>query len=220
MTDNPSELTAKRRRISVAVVIGLTLLSGVVHGNLHGRWGRGDEFAGTGARLHELPERCGDWKLAKQLELPDYAAKMLRCYGSEVRVYRNEVTNVSVNATVLFGPRGPTAVHTPEVCFKSVGTKQVGTRQVETLRSGNERHQLWSAKFSRQPLPEPSVETWWAWRDGSSWQASDNPRYGWTENLYKIQVAGPVGDDTQQPCRDFLTAFLPHVEKVVSPTTP
>ena len=30
----------------------------------------------------------------------------------------------------MFGPRGPMAVHTPEVCFDSVGTSQTRDRRV------------------------------------------------------------------------------------------
>ena len=213
--NNPSTLPIASRRSAFAIVIGLTLFSGAVHGYLDGRWSQDSDLKQRGSRLNDLPQSCGDWVLVESSELPEDAAEMLRCFGSVVREYRNQKYGYAVNVAVLFGPRGPIAVHTPEVCYDSVGTKQTRDRQSESVVVKDRRHQLWSVQFSRKPDPDPVLEVWYAWSDGGNWQASKYPRFWLTENLYKIQLAGPVVNGTQIPCRDFLKEFLPHVQKVI-----
>ena len=131
-----------------------------------------------------------------------------------MRVYRNQTTGAMINAALLFGPRGPIAVHTPEICYDSVGTEQTRERQVESIKTDAGTHQLWSVQFSKAPDPEPSIEVWYAWSDGGTWEAKENPRLWMTDKLYKIQIAGPVDPD-KRPCRDFMKAFLPQVDLVL-----
>ncbi|WP_372719814.1 exosortase-associated EpsI family protein [Novipirellula sp.] len=203
------------RRIPVAIAVALTLLSGVVHGYLDGRWSRPIDLRAQGDQLAELPERMGDWVLTESTPLDEGAAKMLRCYGSQVRLYHNEKNNAMVTVAVLFGPRGPIAVHTPEVCYSSAGTKQVGQTRVEKITTSQEEHRMWSAQFAQRAEADASLDVWYGWSDGGAFAASKYPRVWMTESLYKIQVAGPVGNESQRPCRDFLEAFLPSVERVI-----
>ncbi|EMI20054.1 hypothetical protein RMSM_03018 [Rhodopirellula maiorica SM1] len=203
------------RRVPVAIVVAMTLFSGVVHGYLDGRWSRPVDLQAQGDQLAELPEQAGDWVLTDTKPLDESAAKMLRCYGSQVRLYRNEKYDAIVTVATLFGPRGPIAVHTPEVCYSSVGTKQVGQTQVEEILTSQSEHQFWSAQFAQRSESDASLDVWYGWSDGGAFVASKYPRVWMTDNLYKIQVAGPVGNESQRPCRDFLEAFLPSVERVI-----
>ncbi|MCP4885115.1 MAG: exosortase-associated EpsI family protein [Planctomycetaceae bacterium] len=202
-----------RFRLPVAIMLGLTLFSGVVHGVLDGRWSQPENLIAVGAQLQEVPERVGDWELIERNELQESAAELLRCYGSIVRVYKNQNNGVLVNVAVMYGPRGPIAVHTPEVCYDSVGTKQVGATKRETILAATERHGFWSVQFAQEPYPDPNLEVWYAWSDGGNWKDSDYPRFWMTENLYKIQVAGPVGDDQWRPIASFLEAFVPKLQE-------
>ena len=115
---------------------------------------------------------------------------------------------------VLFGPRGPIAVHTPEICLGSIGSA-VGERQLESISTDTGKHEFWSVQFATKFDVQPSLEVWYAWTYGTRWEASKNPRYLLTENLYKLQVSGPVSNQVQQPCREFLEALLPNLEKVL-----
>ncbi len=215
MTDETPSLLANRR-VPIAVILGLTLLSGVVHGYLDGRWTKSEDLIKVGQQLKNLPDACGDWTLVESSELKEDAAEMLRCYGSEVRKYQHQKNQALVTVALMFGPRGPIAVHTPEVCYDSIGTKQVRPRQADSIRTKKgTRHQLWSVQFSKEPNPEPSLDVWYAWSDGGAFEARKHPRFWMTENLYKIQLAGPVGDEAQRPCEDFLNAFLPHLDQVI-----
>jgi len=212
---DPQPPALKSRSFAVAVVIGLTLFSGVVHGFLDGRWENPTDLRAQGDLLGKLPSRCGDWVLVKSMPLDQGAADLLRCHGSEVRVYRNEVTDVLVNVAVFFGPRGPIAVHTPEVCYSSAGTKQTREKMVETIETPGGSHQLWSVQFRKDLETEPSLEVWYAWSDGDEFEAAANPRFWMVDNLYKIQVAGPVGLRSESYCQDFVKSFLPKLQPLM-----
>lgn len=198
----------------LAVVVVCLLLSGVAHGFLDGRWAARGDLAEQGARLVELPDTCGDWRVEAHSELAPGAQAILRCHGSLVRNYVNDTTGDRVTVAVLFGPRGPIAVHTPEVCYSSVGTQQIDERVAETIDAGDTEHRLWSVQFSRGSDPKPALDVWYGWSDGGPWVASEHPRFWMTESLYKIQVAGDIAG-SGSGCRDFLTSFLPQVNQTV-----
>lgn len=199
----------------LAVAIAVTLFSGIAHGYLDGRWSANVDLKAHGDKIKMLPETCDSWTLVDESDLGESAADLLRCYGSTLRNYVDSETGNKVNVAILFGPRGPTAIHIPEICFDSVGTTQVGERKMETIDLNGKTQSLWSVKFSRDENPEPSIEVWYAWSDGSEWQASKYPRFWMTETLYKVQVSGPVGDGkSTNPCKKFLTSFLPQLEPI------
>ncbi len=203
------------RRAALASLLVLTLFSGVVHGFLDGRWSTPADMQAKGKLLDQIPQRFGDWALTESTPLDDGAARLLRCYGANVGVYKNEKTSDVVSAALLFGPRGPIAVHTPEVCYSSIGTTQVGETVVETISTTTRQHQFWSAEFAENSQPDPTLSVWYAWSDGGTFQASRYPRVWLTESLYKIQVAGPIGTASNEPCRVFLEAFLSPAERVM-----
>tara|TARA_R110002049_G_scaffold285698_2_gene466836 strand:+ start:55014 stop:55691 length:678 start_codon:yes stop_codon:yes gene_type:complete len=200
------------RGIIAAIVV--MLFSGIAHGYLDGRWSDNLDLRVHGDRIESLPQECGKWKMTKERDLDDSAADLLRCYGSTLRDYVDSQTGDQITASVLFGPRGPTAIHIPEICFDSIGTQQVGDRKQQTIEVNGKRHTLWSVRFSRDENPEPSIEAWYAWSDGEEWIASNYPRFWMTDTLYKVQISGPVGDKDYSPCRDFLTSFLPQLEEL------
>ncbi|MCO8122488.1 EpsI family protein [Stieleria sp. TO1_6] len=201
------------RRFAVAALLGLTLLSGVVHGYLDGRWTIGTDKQAVGDQLHDLPETLGDWTLVESGNLEENALQMLRCYGSFLNVYRHNDTKALVNVAVMYGPRGPIAVHTPEVCYSSQGTDLVRERRVETISVENQENRFWSVEFVRDNDPSSAFEVWYGWSDGGSWVAAENPRYWMTDDLYKIQLSGPASKTSFSACKSFLTALLPHLEQ-------
>ena len=213
MTEKQSSPLSSRS-IPIAVLIGLTLLSGVVHGYLDGRWSQPADLKAQGSLLEQLPDSFGDWQLVDALSLDESAAELLRCYGSANRIYRHRDKDITINVAIMFGPRGPIAVHTPEVCYDGAGAEQIRDRLLERIATVDNRHELWSVVFSRLS-GEPDFEVWFAWSDGGKWQAAKHPRFWMTESLYKIQLSGPVGQGSEQPCREFLEAFLPELEKFI-----
>lgn len=217
-TDSELVKTEKNQWFSIpfAILIALTLLSGVVHGVIDGRWTSSEDLIARGEKLNDAPEKCGKWELIEVKELDENASELLQCYAQTVRVYKHVELDSIVTVAVLFGPRGPIAVHTPEVCYSSVGTKQVGTRRVESIQGTEHDHTLWSVQFSKSPSPQPALDVWYAWSDGTAWHAADYPRFWMVDSLYKIQIAGPVGNSSFRPCKDFLASYLPKIEKLIA----
>lgn len=209
-TESSTNTSLRSARIPFAIIITLTLLSGIVHGIIDGRWAKAEDLIAKGSQLSEIPDEFGDWTLVETRELDPKAAEMLRCYGSSVRVYRNVTREIEITVAILYGPRGPIAVHTPEVCYSSVGTEQVGERKVENIRHGSAKDQFWSVKFAEGGDSAPTMEVWYGWNDGNGWIASKNPRFWMVDSLYKLQIAGPPGFADFRPCKEFLTEFLPH----------
>ncbi len=214
----PTAPRGSLRIAATAILVVLTLFAGVVHGYLDGRWTANADLHVVGSKLADLPEQVGDWRLTETTELDPGAADLLRCYGSSVRIYENMKTGAMVNVAVLFGPRGPIAVHTPEICYSSVGTKQVGDRKVERMGLAGKEDSLWSVQFAAAPSSDPSLNVWYGWSDGGPWEAREQPRFWLTENLYKIQVAGPAGEEGNRPVEDFIDAFLPVTHPLMGST--
>ncbi|MEM8668677.1 MAG: exosortase-associated EpsI family protein [Planctomycetota bacterium] len=217
--NDPQTYSPKRSLFAIGIIVGLTIFSALVHGVLDGRWSDAADLKVIGSRLDQLPEQFGSWELVENKELEEGTAALLRCHGSVMRIYRHSETGVVVNVAVLYGPRGPIAVHTPEICYDSVGTKQARPTRAESIRTTASQHRLWSVTFLQEPNPEPSLEVWYGWTVDGKWEAAEYPRFWLTENLYKIQLAGPAGNELQHPCRDFLEEFLPLLEKVVGPAS-
>ncbi len=175
------------------------------------------DLIAQGSRLLDAPEKVGDWTLVETRELDEGAANMLRCHGEMVRVYHHETNDIDVTVAILFGPRGPIAVHTPEVCYNSIGTTQVGGRKAQTVKHGTSEDRFWTVKFAEDPSPDESMDVWYGWSDGDGWVAAEHPRFWMVENLYKLQIAGPVGTASFRPCKEFLTEFLPAVNPLLKP---
>ena len=219
LPSEPSKTVAFRSpylKTAFSVLIGLTLLSGVVHGVMDGRWSHSENLVETGDRLSQLPDSCGNWELVEKQELDASSADLLRCYGSEVRQYRHTSRGTLVTIAVLFGPRGPIAVHRPEICYSSIGTKQIGVRRKKTVYVDSAKQRFWQVQFSRDKSKTATLDVWYGWSDGGDWVAAENPRFWMTSNLYKLQIAGPVGNEDFRPCEELLSALLPHINRVIN----
>ena len=213
-TDQPSlaasNVTTPGSLPALALVISLLVASTLIHGWLSGRWYVTQDLYQAGEKLEELPKQIGAWQQIESKPLDDSITQMLQCYGSIVREYRHDDTGEQVTVALLLGPRGPIAVHTPEICYSSVGTKQVGQRISKSI----DQHQLWVSEFAQSPSPTATFEVWYGWSDGSEWVAAENPRFWMTPTLYKIQLVGPVESESNRPCKNFLSELLPQFELV------
>lgn len=202
---------------AILLCILLILTGGVAHGYLDGRWTRLDIVKEQAETLQTLPVNIGNWRLVSETELEDSAKRILRCYGSTLREYANDITGDQITVFVVYGPRGPIAVHTPEVCYSSIGTEPAGERVSTPIMINGETQTLWKVKFRKPDANEPPhMEVCYGWSDGGPWKASSLPRVWLTDSLYKIQVAGPPaksGEDTS-PVEDFLREFLPALQRL------
>ncbi|WP_218934758.1 exosortase-associated EpsI family protein [Rosistilla ulvae] len=216
--DSPSGQKAqsqpmRSRTVALVACLSLILLSGFFHGVLDGRWQPQTDLQKIGDQLQDLPTTCGQWDRISESQLDPQAQQILQCYGSLVHEYRNRSTDQRVTVAVMFGPRGPIAVHTPEVCYSSQGTEPAGERVAEIVDNDRPNDRLWRVQFRQTTEEQPHLEVWYGWSDGTQWYAAEYPRVWMTDRLYKIQVAGPPPEMGQEPgVQDFLRSFLPELD--------
>jgi hypothetical protein len=171
-------------------------------------WKSQSELTVIADRLKTLPERFGEWSRVDQEPLAPSAEKLLQCHGYINHTYANSSTGAIVKCAVLFGPRGPIAVHTPEVCYGGQGLTAIGKRSIQSVQNGERKDQFWRVEFSVKNSPDVPMEVWYAWTDNGPWIASENPRFWLTDSLYKIQIATSSSNASTE-CADFLESFLP-----------
>jgi Protein of unknown function (DUF3485) len=218
-----SDQTSMRSQILVAgvTVCALTVAAGWVEGRLSNRWGPPAELAQAGARLATVPERIGEWEMRSSQPLDAEIEQMLQCAGSITRVYVNSRTGDTVSVALLVGPPGPTAAHTPEVCYSSVGKKiSEPSQAVQTRPVDMPDETLWRMTFRSTDAEGQLLRVFYGWRgpDGP-WRAANDPRfeYGGQPMLYKIQLASLMSERPQESghdsCHEFLHDFLPALDE-------
>ena len=209
-----------------ALVVALTVLSGIVQGWMTNRWGAPSQAAEAGAALERLPDRFGKWRVENVQGLSDNVRTMLEAEGYVVRSYRHEPTGAVVSLLLLVGPPGPIGAHTPEICFSGQGYALQRERQpVALIASDKTRHELWLTTFRNSDLRAQSIRIYYGWTAGGSWTATESPRltYAGKPYLYKVQVSTlvPAGRlaSPEDPARSFLEDILPIVGPLLLPTS-
>jgi len=208
--------------VAVVLVVGLTILSGVLHGRASNRWGPVADTLAAANKLKEIPNEFGDWRLQSSEELGRDSQEQLQPAGYLVNRYQNRQTGDVVDMFLLLGPPGPVSVHTPEVCFGTKNYQSRGERQKVVIRgpAGGD-DEFWALDFKTISLRGDSLRTYYAWSPGDRWQALEDARF-WSAGLpylYKIQLScllPPGTTDPQSsddPCRKFLQNFVPVAKK-------
>ena len=201
-------------RIAVLVVAGLGLASGIAHGWLDARWSFTKDVKGIAGRLQELPDRVGDWTLVRDEEISQQVQDLLRCDGFTNRVYVNESTGQQVSMAVIYGPRGPTAVHNPEICYQGAGKVPQAAAQKRSIEGTSDS--FWAVTLLDELDLQPSIEVYYSWSDGGPWTAADYARMWPTDRLYKIQLAGtPPAPGQSSQVEEFLQQVLPEVRSLM-----
>ncbi len=194
----------------------IAAVSGFSHGWLDGRWVDKPNVEAIGKKLNELPSQFGDWVLVENQELPDSTSSILRCYGYTLQVYQNSKNGRRLSVAVLLGPRGPIAVHTPEVCYSGQGIIPTGKTTQEAIKFDADEHTFWRVSFQSKIDSKPELEAFYAWSDGGNWQAAANPRVWLTSRLYKIQLAcQPTSEGEVSDGVLFLQQFLPNLQPLL-----
>jgi len=193
--------------LACAVLIALTLLSGVLHGRMSNRWGQASRLAEAGSLLLGLPAEIGDWQqVGDSHQLSGEAAAVLECSGYVIRNYIHRDTRESVTVGLIVGPSGPMSVHTPEVCYSS--------REFPMI-AGPERQVLWRTTHKSVRLEGTALLVYYGWNDGTRWTAAEHPRFAYAGKpyLYKLQLAVPAplaaSGDYEDAGLRFLRDFLP-----------
>ena len=204
-------MTPNSRLLSVLLLLGLTVVSGLVQGYASSRWGPPDSSLAAADQLAGLPEQFGPWQMEKSEELGEQVTQMLDCVGYAYRTYVDQQTGDAVKMVVLLGPSGPTSVHDPEICYSGSGHTVLADRKRVTIdtEDGN-RGEFWSVTLKSKDVGAALLHIYYGFSTGGSWQAVDNPRitYAARPYLYKIQVAADASPDNEEHPKDVCYRFL------------
>jgi hypothetical protein len=203
----------------------LTAITGYTYGRLSQRWGPSVDMLAAGDHLQTMPMQIGDWQVLDELTMSDAAIELLECAGYTTRRYQHQQTGDTTTISLIVGPSGPIAVHTPEICYSSRAHTLEEKATVATIGNGDETSQsendlggspqtLWKTTFRSNDLLGDRLRVYYGWSLGTTWEASKNPRYkfGGKPLLYKLQIAGPLIDagvkEDRDPSIDFLQALF------------
>ena len=205
-------------------VVGLTLVSGVLHGRLTNRWGSPSEMLVAAKRLEGFPQQFGSWELRESKSLSDTAVTMLQCAGYVHHIYVNRETGETVNLAILVGPTGPIAAHTPDICYSSREYEIQQPRQHAKVRPAEAPdEEFWALTLRAKGIHGELLRVYYAWRNDGVWTAPNRARFALAGQpyLYKIQLACPLPSNADQadtdPGRGFLEAFLPAAAGILVP---
>lgn len=198
------------------VLFGLLVVvaSGATHGYLTQRWGPGGELERAAAVVDKFPDEFGSWRVQSSEPMEPIVIETLRCANYVNRVYLNTKTSEQVSIAVIVGPPGPTAVHTPEICYSSHNYTQLQAKASKTIEVQQQEHSFWVTHFKPNKSGASELSVYYAWTADERWHASQAPRfeYGGAPFLYKIQIAS---NDLHQPkevstdaCHRFLEDLL------------
>jgi hypothetical protein len=204
--------------LATVLVVAVTILSGVIQGRMRNRWGPPQDTVAAAEKLAQIPRQFGNWRLQSTEKLDKSTENMLECWGYIVRNYVHQTTGDVVSVTVLIGPTGPIAVHTPEVCFASRNYQSREQRKRVTIRgSTGGEDEFWALNFNIDNLRGDVLRTYYAWSTGGRWTAANDPRFQYVGQpyLYKMQLSSRLSAgidlESDDPCRKFLQDFLPAV---------
>lgn len=197
--------------IGLAAIVVLTTSGGLIYGRLSHRWGHSQLEVDAASRLEQIPQRIDNWQSSGSTHLPDYARNELECAGDIVRQYSDAESGTQIGVTLVAGPVGTIAVHSPEICFSSQNYQVLGEREKVTLRDdeGTE-HTFWAVDFETKDLEAQRIRVYYAWSVGGPWSAPDDPRISFLGNpyLYKIQLVAPLVASEENKAQDPLPPFL------------
>ncbi len=207
-------------------VIALTLASGVIHGQMSYRWGKPVDMLAAATKLGKTPEKIGPWVAEESGKLDPETAKILESAGSIVRTYVSQDTGARVQVAVLLGPTGPTAVHTPDICYSSQDFRTLQELAPWEFTEGDRKNEFLG--MTLEPIQLTSggmLRTYHAWSTGKAWSAplGDNRlAFAKARYLYKIQIACPLADladagTDKDPGRLFLRDFIPALKQFLIP---
>jgi hypothetical protein len=194
----------------LSIIAAVAVFAAVFPSWIEGRSQPGVSRQALGENLNRIPNQLGDWECISEERLQPEVERTLRCYGYINRVYWNAKTGSRVSLAILYGPRGPMAVHTPEICYSSRGRVPQGKPQEVSPRGEANGSSFWRLNFKQANEQSSDLEVWYAWSDGGDWIASSHPRFWTIDSLYKLQLAGTIGSEGQEgDCEDFIQQIVP-----------
>jgi hypothetical protein len=205
-------------RISFAML--LIVGAGLVHGAWTNRWRPSPALMALAARFESVPMVIGDWN-ATAFELPADHRALAGAVACLCRRYSNPIRGVSVTVLMFGGLPGSISMHTPDVCYTGAGYT-LNSPSVVKRQDGpaNHRAEFRTALATRAGTNPSVLRIFWGWNALEGWSAPEEPRWEFADRpvlckLYVLrETAGALVDPGADPCNDFLSVFLPELDRI------
>lgn len=202
--------------IAFVIVAAATLVGGALHGHFHNRWGGSAASLEAAERICQLPARVGEWETYQTFHLSQREQDVLQSYRHVGRVYRHARSGEMVSLSIIVGPFGPTAAHTPEVCWTSGEVEAISGR--EKFRRSQSDDEFWTVVFRSTDVEQQKFRALYAWKCLGPWIAADHARFQFAASPYlcKMTLSCSSSDDeaSLETCQQFLDALLPELASV------
>jgi hypothetical protein len=217
------------------VVIGLAVVGLVAAAVVDRRMSgvESGDVRAAAARLAFVPREFGDWT-STEVPQEDKVLRAAEAAGHVSRVYANRKTGARIGVLLLCGPTGPIGAHEPKYCYAGNGFDMAGEPQKRALGlPGGPTATFWSVLFEKKSGPrETPLRVCWMWGVDGEWRAATDPRteYALQRALYKLYATRPepptptaaplaTSKPAPDPIDEFLTAFLPEVNRALAAPT-
>ena len=198
------------------VVAALTIIPALFDGQRRFRWGEDSEVAELTKRLDQFPTELGEWKTSADVPVAQSAVDLLRPIKAINRIYVNSPRQLSAHVFVLLGPTGPTAAHTPEICFNARDYRLTDKPKMTRVDgdSGNDSECM-SSKFQSRNAAGSFLNSWHAWTTDGTWEVPENPRFYFANNryLFKVQVAISYDGSEEEENQAVMDQFIADIEQ-------
>lgn len=198
-------------------VIAATVYPAYQDGQRRFRWGEDQEVAELAARIDQFPKQIGDWVTVSDQELLASVSDILQPFTSISRTYKNTRNNSEVTVFILFGPTGPTAVHTPDICFNAREYRIRGERRSVPIGPGPAESRCFVTEFVSRSADRHVLKSWYAWTRDGIWQSPEDARYHFADGRYlvKVQVAAKYDNDRQMQEDRGVQEFMRDLEQTL-----
>ena len=195
--------------------------AGLVHGTWTNRWRPSPALAALARGLNPYLMVIGDWN-GTAFELPARDRAMAGAVACLARRYSSPIRGVSVSVLLFGGLPGIISAHTPDVCYPGAGYTLDAPSVFQRRDSrGDRRAEFRTALATRGGTNPSALRIFWSWNASKGWLAPEEPRWEFSDapalcKLYIVRETAGAGVDLgDDPCNDFLSVFLPELDRLV-----
>jgi hypothetical protein len=207
--------------LPMTLAIIILVAAGLLNGMWIDRWNLSSEPSASAAKVEQIPEEFGEWKMRDSKELDEQSKIIGEIAGSINRIYGRGGEEVS--CLIVCGRPGAIGAHTPEICFVGKNQKMVKREQwVIPIGPSAGSAEFSTAIFQRTDGGISSnSRAFWAWSADGFWSAPKNPRLKFLgqQVLYKLYVTYPVAEEKDKPedgpGEAFIKVLLPALDHVL-----
>lgn len=172
--------------------------------------------------LKELPLNLGPWK-GETAELDPQIARSTGAVEHVFRRYVNQMTGVSLDLIVLYGPAADMFIHSPEVCYPKAGYETAAGPDDRVIRGDGFEAPFRSLVYMKGEGGQTErQEVYYSWRFNGRWshQIGTFKQLERIPGMFKVHLARPVTEnerrDVGNPCESLLEALVPEIEHRLS----